>query len=412
VSKSSGRSRRVLSHPRRQSWFNRLSPEARVIGLVAVIAVIAGLIVLWPRQEKQAAQALTVVIPANEPMRLAFHDAARSFMRAHKDIEVVPIEAQDEKTQAYEAMWRKGKSGVDLVIGAESHLSRWGRAGLLEPWDKFLGERDLRLSTASLDAGRVGQAQAMLPVALELSALKASLPAQIATPDSLAALATLAAQASRPGKPALGGDWNGEWAEATLLATAHAAGETQNLEMLLGRTRDALTWWRTGIGAGWARKPVAGEAQPPLLWAGQRAWFEARQGTPGTPIQLILPPRAAETGTICVVYGAVLPMQSKRKDAARLFADKVLMSQGFQVALAQRTGLLPALIKAWPKVKGPEWEALRGAAARSFPLPPQLRANEVVEPFARAVDGCLTGRMSPEAAAGEIGKLVGAASPQ
>lgn len=409
MSRSSGRPRRTPPPPRRRSWFNRLSPETRVIGLVAVIAVIAGLIVLWPRQEKKAAQALTVVIPANEPMRLAFHDAARSFMRTYKDTEVVLIEAQDEKSQAYEAMWRKGKSGVDLVIGAESHLNRWGRAGLLEPWDKFLGERDLRLSTASLDAGRVGQAQAMLPVALELSALKASLPAQIATPDSLDALAALAAQASRPGEPALGGDWNGEWAEATLLATAHAAGETQNLEMLLGRTRDALTWWRRGIDAGWARKPGAAEAQPPLLWAGQRAWFEARQGT---RIQFMLPPHAAETGTICVVYGAVLPMQSKRKDAARLFADKVLMSQGFQVALAQRTGLLPAVIKAWPKVKGPEWEALRGAAARSFPLPPELRSNEVVEPFARAVDGCLTGRMSPEAAASAIGKLVGAASPQ
>jgi hypothetical protein len=393
--------------PRRRSWVARLSPEVRIIGLVVIIGGIAALIVLWPRQEKQAAEALTVVIPASEPWRLAFHDAARSFMRTHKDTDVVPIEAEDEKTQAYEAMWRKGKSGVDLVIGAEGYLNRWSRAGLLDPWDQFLGERNLRLATASLDAGRVGQAQSMLPVALELSALRASLPAKVATPGSLDDLAALAAQASRPGEPALGGDWSGEWAEATLLATAHAGGETQNLRMALGRTRDALAWWRKGIAAGWARKPGPGTGQPPLLWAGQRAWFEA-QGDGKT--QLLLPPGAADTGTICVVYGAVLPAQSRHKDAARLFADKVLMSQEFQIGLARRTGLLPALIKAWPKVKGPGWEALRDAAARSFPLPPELRSADVVEPFARAANGCLAGRTSPDAAAAAIGKLSGAAA--
>ena len=428
VSKSQGRRKRIPPAPRRHSWFDRLAPEVRVIGLVVILMGIAAAIVLWPRQEKEPPQPLTVVVPADEPLRLAFQEARRSFMASHKDIEVVLIEAQEQKMPAYEAMWRgvasgsqaasraagkperkrgsgrtakpvrKSAPGVDLLIGAEAYLARWAQEGLLESWDDFLETRDIRLSSASLEAGQVAGEQRMLPLALELASIEVSAPGHVAQPDSLQALASLAARLSVPGKPALAADWRGEWAEAVLLATAYAGGaQGQNARMLIGRAGDALGWWRRGVAEGWASKPGVGESRPPLVWAGQRAWFEGR----GQGIRLLLPPGADAKGTICVVYGALLPSKSKRKDAAQAFAGE-LLSQKFQLALAQRAGLLPAAVKVWPKLEGAEWKALATVAARSLPLPAEWRARESAQRFARAAKACLNGEISPAAAAAEM----------
>lgn len=364
---------------------------------------IVGLIVLWPRAEEKAPEALTVVVPADKSLRLAIREGARPFLKAHEDVDLVLVAADDEKMHAYEAMWRKGESGVDLLIGAEEYLARWSREEMIEPWDTFLTQRNIRLSSASLDAGRVEDTQQMLPVALELSALRVFSQSAVAQPATLADLAALAAQLSASGEPALAADWTGQWAEATLLATALAAsGTSQNVGMLTARAEDALAWWRRGIAEGWARAPGANESAPPLLWANQRTWFEERGEANA---QLMLPPAAADNGTICVVYGVVLPKKAKRKDAARQFSEKVLVSEDFQIAMAQRTGLLPALVSAWPELKGAEWEALIGAAARSMPLPPELRARDTVLRFAQAATRCLNGELTPAAAAEEIAAL-------
>jgi hypothetical protein len=410
VSKSRGRQKKtpVPPQPRKRSWFARLSPEVRVIGLVVIIAAIAGAIVVWPRPEQEPPAPITVVIPAGERMHRAFQEARKAYIAAHKDADVILVEADDEKMKAYEAMWRakpseKSKTGgVDLLIGAEPYLSQWSGEGLLASWDDFLAAHDVRLSNASLEAGRVAGAQRMLPIGLELATIEITGEPRVSQPSTLQDLAKLAADMSTAGAPALGADWGGEWGEAVLLATAHAAGgDVSNVKMMLGHTKDALAWWQQGIAAGWARKPgVAGT--PRLLWAGQRAWFDAGDGT---RTRFVMPPGAADRGTVCVVYGALLPERSKHQDAARSFAADILLSRKFQVALAERTGLLPASVATWAKLKGPEWKELAAAAARSIPLSPNLRAPAATERFTREITGCLSGETSPEEAAAEIAAL-------
>lgn len=407
MSKSRGRRKRIPPERKRSgSWFARLSPEVRVIGLVVLIMGIAMAIVLWPWQKEKLQEPLTVVIPADEPTSLAFREARRSFMAQHKDLDVVLIEAEDAKLQAYEAMWRKGKSGVDLVIGGEAYLARWAAAGMLEPWDDFLSRREVRLSSAALEAGRLGTAQQMLPVAMELPSIAVFAPGAVSPPDSLDALASLASRLSAAGSPALGANWTGQWAEAVLAATA-AAGVPQErtLNMLIGGSEGALAWWRRGIAEGWARKPGAGAPRPPLLWAGETAWFGA--GDAGGA-RLLLPPGAAQNGTVCVAYGAQLPKQSKRKEAARSFAGDLLLLEKFQLALAQRAGLLPAVIGVWPKLKGAEWQALTAVAARSIPLSAELRSADVAERFAQTTVRCLNGETPTATAAAELARLSGA----
>lgn len=408
MSKSRARQKRtpLPSQPRKRSWFSRLSPEARVIGLVAIISAIAGAIVLWPRPEQEPPAPITVVIPADKHMRLAFQDARKAYIAAHKDADVVLIEADEEKMKAYEAMWRAKPSkkdktvGVDLLIGAESHLAQWSAAGLLASWDDDLAKRDVRLSSASLEAGRVGGAQRMLPIALELATIDVTGTRTAPQPATLQDLAKLAAGMSAPGAPALSADWRGEWGEAVLLATAHATGgDASNVRMMLGRMGDALAWWQRGIASGWACKPDAADGPSPLLWAGQRTWFN---GGVGGNRHLLLPPGAADRGTVCLTYGALLPQRGRRQESARSFAADILLSDKFQVALAQRTGALPASVSAWRRLKGPEWEALVAAAARSLPLSPDLRAPDVVARFTRGIADCLNGGTAPAQAAAEI----------
>ena len=411
----SSRGRRPKQTPparKRRSWFARLSPEVRVIGLVVVLAAVIGAIVVWPRAEQGPPQKLVVAAPADEAMRLALVTAQRSFTQAHKDIDVVFVDAPPEKMRAYEAMWRKGKSGVDLLIGAQDELARWGKAGLLEPWDEFLAVRDVRLAHVGLEAGQVAGKQAMLPVALELTCIKVSEPGDMAPPLSLGGLARDAQSIGAPGGPALGADWGARWAAAVILSTARAGGAEQTRAMPLAGVAEALAWWRGGISAGWARKPTADgdNGAPPLLWGGHGGWLAGGvRARHALPLQVWLPPRAAERGTVCVVYGALLPRHSRRKEAARLFAADLLLSQGFQYALAQRTGLLPAAVGAWGKLKGPTWEALAHAAADSIPLSPELRSPAVAERFAQVTRACLAGEIAPAAAAAELARAPEAA---
>lgn len=393
---------------KRRSWFARLSPEARVIGLVVVLAAAIGVIVAWPRAEQAPPQKLVVAVPADEAMRLALVTAQRSFTQAHKDIDVIFVEAGADKLRAYEAMWRKGKSGVDLLIGAEDELTRWGKAGLLEPWDEFLAAKDIRLAHVGLEAGQVAGEQAMLPVALELTCIKVSEPGDTAPPLSLEGLARDAQNMRAPGGPALGADWEGPWAAAVILSTARAGGAEQTRAMPLAGAAEALAWWRGGVSAGWVRKPSAdGDGgAPPLLWAGQGGWLATEKGSAS---RVWLPPRAAERGTVCVVYGALLPRHSEHKEAARLFVADLVLSQGFQYALAQRTGLLPAAVGTWGRLKGPTWEALAHAATDSIPLSPELRSPAVAERFAQVTRSCLAGEIAPAAAAAELARAPEAA---
>lgn len=441
MSKSSSRGRRIPPEPKRRSWFNRLSPEVRVIGLVVVSVIAVVVFIAWPRPEPREPQAIAVVIPADEALHTAFQEARRTFIAAHKDMDIVLVEAGEDKMPAYEAMWREGEAkgaaaqptpgqpskgraaperetkppgkakptGVDLIIGGEGYLGRWARAGLLESWDEFLAQREVRLSEAALEAGRISGKQQMLPLALELPAIGLTPPAgmvnatEVTQPESLRALADLAARLSQTARPALDARWAGVWSEAVLLATAHAAaGRDENVRMMFGRTGEALAWWRHGIETGWALKPRMGPANytAPLLWAGQRAWFEKR----GDKAQLLLPPGAQDTGTVCVVYGALLPARSQHKDAARQFAAHLLSFRS-QRSLAERTGLLPAAVGPWGKLGGAQWKALEGAAARSVPLPAELRDAEVVKRFRQTALACLRGEESPQAGAAELAKL-------
>jgi ABC-type glycerol-3-phosphate transport system substrate-binding protein len=419
----------------------------RVIGLVVIIMIIAGIYVIWPRPEAPEPQAVTVAIPADEALHAAFQEARRVFVAAHKNIDIILVEASEDKLPAYEAIWRKSASkgaaakgspgapgkggavsaganrgrmkvapgrpapaGVDLIVGGESYLARWARAGLLEPWDEFLAQRNLRLSEAALAAGRIGGKQALLPLALELPVISFTPPAATASagettqPDSLQALQTLAAKLSEvSGSPALDAPWSGVWAEAVLLATAHAeARRDENVHMMLSRTKAALTWWRSGIASGWAITPGARPVAyaPAMSWAGQRAWFEARHAK----VRLLLPPGAQDRGTVCVVYGATLPAKSQHKDAAQQFAAH-LLSFRVQRAFAERTGLLPAAVAPWARLKDARWEALKAAASRSAPLPPELRDAEAVRRFTRTAIACLRGEEQPQAAAAKLAKL-------
>jgi hypothetical protein len=436
----------------------------RVIGLVAILMGIAAAIVLWPRQEKEPPAPLMVVIPTGEPMgaseamRFAVHEARRSFVKAHKGADVVLIEAPDEKMRAYGRMWRtpesKGEAkrgrganqagaatpkpratpGVDLVIGAEAYLAQWARQGLLDSWDDFLEKRNLRLSSAALEGGRVNGTQRMLPLALDLPVialglppeLPAIMPSEIPQPDSLQALEDLAKRLGRGSdRPAMDAEWRDEQFEAVLFATAYAAGGAgQNAQMLLGRIPQALAWWRRGATEGWARIPEAEyEATPAkkpgssahegstvswtrLSWMMQRQWLTLTYHG-----QMLLPPGASAKGTVCLVYGALLPEKSKNKELARAFAAE-LLSQKSQLALARRTGLLPALIGAWPKLKNAKWKALSAAAARSVAVPAELRSAETAAQFTMTVRRCISGDVSPEAAAAEIARLSGAAIPK
>ncbi len=420
------RSRRRDVPPRkRRPWSSYLPPEVRVIGLVAIIVGIGAAIVLWPRKAARPAQELTVVVPAAGQMRLALMEVRRSFAQAHRGIDVVLVEARDDKMRAYEAMWRKGRSGVDLLIGAEGYLARWAQRGMLESWDGFLADSEARLAHAGLDAGVVAGKQALLPLLLELTCIYAAAPGGAAAPDSLAGLQRVAQRLSAPGQPALGASWQGPWAAAVVLSTAHAAGAHRSSErMLLGRAGDALTWWRSGVAAGWARDPAAG-AQPvrqaqgrPVRQAQGRPVRQA-QDKHGARLQwggheeqlvhrsagaLWLPPGAAERGTICLVYGAMLPRESRHKEAARLFVRELLSDQA-QTALARRTGLLPAVVGAWKTSKGNWPSDWVSAAARSVALSPQLRSREAAQEFARIAVSCVSGETAPAAAAAQLARL-------
>lgn len=404
MSRSRSRRQRKAPLPRkRRSWFSRLSPEVRVIALVVVVAAGIGAFVFWPRKEARPTPKLIIVAPADDAFRLALIDAGRSFARTHRDLEVVVVDARDEKMRAYEAMWRKGESRVDLLIGAEAYLAGWAQAGLLEPWDDLVASRKMRLAPAGLEAGRIAGKQVMLPVALELTCLTVAGPDSGAHPDSLERLASAARKLSSPGAPALGADWQGPWAAAVVLSTARAARPQPTQALLMGGAGEALAWWRRGIAEGWARKPATSDGSLPLLWwAGQRG-APAGDGDRGT---LWLPPGAVEHGTLCAAYGAVLPRKSSHQPAARLFASEVLLSDEFQSALAQRAGLLPAVVGAWDRLSGPRWKALSGAAARSLPLSPELRARGTAERFAQLTRSCLEGETTPAAAAARLAGLL------